>query len=311
MSTPEQRLCVATIRRTGTVAHLRLGPSDGRPLGSFTPGSHILIQTPASVNAYSLTGPHVDPGAYEISVQRHRDRGGSAWLHQLSVGHTVSVSGPVSGFAPVLSAAHHLFIVGGIGVTPILSHVRAAVTGSRSFEVIDAHRPGPAAHRDELTRLCGSRLTTVTDRGALLQRLTERLADQPLGTIAYLCGPAEMMAAVRALADRLGWPAERIRSEAFTGVALAPGRPFRVRLARSRRRVAVAAGVSLLEALETAGIAVPHRCRQGVCGECRVGVLAGRPEHRDLYLTESERASGDALMACVSRCLDDELELAL
>ena len=52
-------------------------------------------------------------------------------------------------------------------------------------------------------------------------------------------------------------------------------------------------------------------CRQGVCGECRLPVTAGRPLHRDLYLTEPERAAGDAVLTCVSRCADEELELDL
>jgi hypothetical protein len=48
-----------------------------------------------------------------------------------------------------------------------------------------------------------------------------------------------------------------------------------------------------------------------VCGECRLPVSAGAINHRDLYLSDSEKQTGDALMACVSRGCDETLEVAL
>ena len=38
---------------------------------------------------------------------------------------------------------------------------------------------------------------------------------------------------------------------------------------------------------------MPNLCRQGVCGECRLPVRGGAIEHRDLFLTEEEKAAGD------------------
>jgi ferredoxin len=68
---------------------------------------------------------------------------------------------------------------------------------------------------------------------------------------------------------------------------------------------------SLLEALDGAAVEVPSLCRQGVCGECRVAVTAGRPLHRDLFLTDEEKVAGDSVMCCVSRSRDPVLELDL
>ena len=45
-------------------------------------------------------------------------------------------------------------------------------------------------------------------------------------------------------------------------------------LGRSRR-LEVAPGTAILEALLTAGLPAPHRCRQALCGRCRVFVAAG------------------------------------
>jgi ferredoxin-NADP reductase len=224
----------------------------------------------------------------------------------------VWVSPPRSTFAPIANAHHHVLIAGGIGITPILSHVRAAVRLRRSFEVLYAHRPGRGAHLDELAALCGQdRLRVMTDPEAMTAAVADCLADQPLGAVAYVCGPGAMMDMVLATAGELGWPPQRLHTEAFTIGHLDPGDPFVARLQSSGQTLRVASGVSLLEALEAGGIEIPNLCRQGVCGECRVGVTAGVPLHRDLFLTEEEQASGDCVMCCVSRARGELLELAL
>ena len=109
-----------------------------------------------------------------------------------------------------------------------------------------------------------------------------------------------MIDAVTALAHAHGWPASRVHDERFAA-ATGPREPFEAVLAGSDRRVPVPAGQTLLEALEAAGVEVPYLCRQGVRGECRTGLLAGEPDHRDLFLTPAEHDAGDQLMPCVSR----------
>jgi ferredoxin len=145
----------------------------------------------------------------------------------------------------------------------------------------------------------------------MLDAVAAALADRPIGTHVYVCGPAPLIDFVERTAEELGWPADRVHAERFSVADLDPGEPFTAGLARSGVRVPVPSGVSLLAALEGAGIVVPNMCRQGVCGECRVPVVSGRPLHRDLYLSEAERAAGDAITCCVSRSLDDHLELDL
>jgi ferredoxin-NADP reductase len=304
------RLRVASAQTHLGVRSLRLMATDGRRLPSFTPGSHIVIEAGGRRNAYSLTGEFLQPTAYRVSVRYEPDgHGGSRWLHErLAPGDELIVARPRSAFAPVATARHHVLIAGGIGVTPILSHVRAALLYGRSFEVIH----GASTLGRELDQLCGAnRVRGVSGRAALLAAVQARLSDQPLGAVVYVCGPAGMLEAVTELAAGLGWPPERVQVERFSAATLPPGTPFTVALARSGRRVAVACDVTLLDALESAGVPVANMCRQGVCGECRVRVLAGTPEHRDLYLSDDERAAGDSVMCCVSRAHEDHLELDL
>jgi dimethylamine monooxygenase subunit B len=291
---------------------LGLRRPEGGLLPGFPPGSHLVLDCGGRRNAYSLTGDGSPTDEYRVSVLLCPDgAGGSAHVHRLRSGDLVTATGPRSAFAPVLTARHHVLVAGGIGITPMVSHAQSAVRWGRSFELLYGHRPGAGAHVAELREICGQRLAVHESTPELLDRIRAVLADSRMGTHVYVCGPAPLISFVAETAAALGWPDERVHAERFSAADLEPGEAFTARLARSGMRVAVPAGTSLLSALESAGIAVPNMCRQGVCGECRVPVTAGRPLHRDLYLSESERAAGDSVMCCVSRSLDDDLELDL
>jgi ferredoxin-NADP reductase len=288
---------------------LRLARQDRGPLPSFTPGSHIVIEYGSGANAYSLTGETAAPREYAVSVLECVDgRGGSRWIHGLSVGDTVCVREPRSAFAPVLRARRHLLIAAGIGITPMVSHLRSARRWGRDARLLYIHRAGRGAYVDEIKALT-DQAHLFTDRAPFLAELTAKLANSPFGTHAYICGPGPFIDDVVALAVDLGWPASRIHVEHFGG-ELAPGEPFEVELASSGKAFVVESGVSLLEALEAHGKTLPRMCRQGVCGECRVPVRTGALLHRDLYLSQAERDAGDAMMACVSRAAG-HLELDL
>lgn len=279
---------------------LRLARPDRAPLPSFTPGSHLVVEYDGGANAYSLTGETSAPQEYTVSVLNRVDgRGGSRWIHGLSVGDTVAARGPRSAFAPVLRARRHLLIAAGIGITPMVSHLRSARRWGRDARLLYIHRPGRGAHVDEIKALT-DQARFFTDRAAFLAELAAALADSPFGTHAYICGPGVFIDDVVELATGFGWPASRIHVEHFGG-ELAPGEPFEVELTHSGENFVVESGVSLLEALEAHGHAVPNMCRQGVCGQCRLPVRSGVVLHRDLYLTQAERDAGDAMMACVSR----------
>jgi ferredoxin len=86
---------------------------------------------------------------------------------------------------------------------------------------------------------------------------------------------------------------------------------FEVRLARSGGTLTVPPGRSILAVLKEAGVAVLSNCAEGVCGTCETTVLFGRPDHRDLLLTEAERAASVTMLICVSRCLRGPLVLDL
>lgn len=298
--------------QTESIMSITLADPSGALLPAYVPGSHLVVQYGAGVNAYSLTGSGAAPSEYTVSVLQVEDgAGGSLAMHRLSIGDRVYVSRPRSAFAPTAMATHFLLVAAGIGITPVLSHARSAAESGTATDLIYVHRPGAGAHVTEAKALLGPALTECSDRVSFQKVLKEKLTNQPLGTHLYVCGPLVFMDTVLDQAKELGWPTARLHSEAFGAAELDEGEPFTVNLARSGIKLEVPAGVSLLEALENAGKSIPNMCRKGICGECTLQVLRGRPQHRDLYLSDQEKAENTTMTCCVSRSLDEELELDL
>ncbi|PYI64042.1 oxidoreductase [Arthrobacter livingstonensis] len=297
---------------TDSIISITLADPSGTALPSYVPGSHLVVQCGAGANAYSLTGSGTAPSEYTISVLQVEDgAGGSMAMHRLTIGDRVHVSRPRSAFAPAAIAKHFLLVAAGIGITPVLSHARSAAEWGTAAELIYVHRPGAGAHVAEARELLGPALTECSDRDSLQKVLAQKLTTQPLGTHLYVCGPLAFMETVLDQAREQGWSTTRLHSEAFGAAELDAGEPFKVNLARSGISLDVPAGVSLLETLENAGKSIPNMCRKGICGECTIPVLRGTPQHRDLYLSDQEKAENTTMMCCVSRSLDEELELDL
>jgi vanillate O-demethylase ferredoxin subunit len=129
----------------------------------------------------------------------------------------------------------------------------------------------------------------------------------------YVCGPQGFIDHVLGSARERGWPTAQLHVEYFGAAATdtSGDRPFDVKLASSGRVVTVAADKTVLEALAEQGVAIPYACAEGVCGTCLTRVLDGQPDHRDLYLTEDERAASNQFTTCCSRARTPMLLLDL
>ncbi len=54
-----------------------------------------------------------------------------------------------------------------------------------------------------------------------------------------------------------------------------------------------------------------YDCQRGDCGICQTDVLEGVPDHRDVVLSEDERAGNKVMQICVSRAKSARLKLDL
>jgi len=85
--------------------------------------------------------------------------------------------------------------------------------------------------------------------------------------------------------------------------------PYTLVLAKINRSIDVPIGMPMIEAIAQCGIDVPTSCGGGICGACKVGVLEGKPLHRDRFLSPADR--DHSLFACVAGCAGGKLVLDL
>lgn len=304
---------------TPDVRRVRLVSTSGAPLPLFSGGAHVVVNLPTARglirNAYSLTSCPTDGSAYEICVQKSvTSRGGSRHVHEaLNPGDVLDISWPVNLFAMDRRARKHLFVAGGIGITPFLAMMQQLALEGGAFELHYAMRsPERGAARAALeARYGASRVRTYVSSHGTRMALPDLLEGQPLGTHLYVCGPSRLIDDVLLQAREAGWPEENVHSERFA--APPPGKPFVLELARSGRSIEVGSHQSVLEAIEAAGLDAPNLCRGGACGQCESEVVAcdGALEHHDHFLSPDERAEGRKFMICISRIAGERLVLDL
>ncbi|RZQ60571.1 PDR/VanB family oxidoreductase [Amycolatopsis suaedae] len=309
--TPVDRTLRLVVRRADVVAAdvlaLTLAAADGTALPPWHPGCHLdLVLASGRVRQYSLCGDPADRWRYRIAVRRvPGGAGGSAEVHEtLRAGSRVDARGPRNAF-PFIPAPAYLFVAGGIGITPILPMVRAAARAGVDWRLVYCGRSRESM--PFLDELDGDRVWVRPDTEyGIPASGAELLERAPRGARVYCCGPPPMVTGVR-----LDLPAHvaGLHSERFSAPPVVGGRPFDLRLARSGRTLRVPADRTVLDVVREAEPGVAYSCRQGFCGTCRTGVLAGEVEHRDRSLTPAERAGEMAI--CVSRAAGGTLTLDL
>ena len=232
------------------IVSLYLAPEDGKPLAAHRPGQYITVRVQPEggepvMRNYSLSNR---PGAdrYRISVKREQAMAAGApdgvvsnWLHDgLGEGDVIELAPPCGEFVlkPAPADARPLvFIAGGVGITPLLSMLYAALQEQPGRAVIFiqcALNGAVRAFADELTSLRADypqltthvRLSDATDadrarghhdsEGLLDDGLLDQLIGQRRSEF-YLCGPTPMLAHARRLLLARGVDAAAINLEFF------------------------------------------------------------------------------------------------
>ena len=297
---------------TERISAFRLMPADAAALPAWTAGAHIDVETSHGARSYSLVSfesvPET-PEAYTIAVQREETGGGgSEAMHKLTVGDTLAISAPANNF-PINASADAVLVAGGIGVTPMISMAVALRATGRQVAFHYAGRSeNVMAYREALSAAFGTDLGLHYDDDATALDLASVL-DAVGGADLYVCGPRGMIDAARSGAEARGIPDDRVHFELFE--AAAPGASdtaFEVQINDGSVFV-IPPDKTIIDVLEENDVDVMYDCQRGDCGICQCDVIDGVPDHRDVVLSEAERAGGEVIQICVSRAKSARLVL--
>jgi MOSC domain-containing protein YiiM/ferredoxin-NADP reductase/ferredoxin len=243
---------VATVRQESEdVRSLELHASERTPLPPGLPGQHLVLRlklprpSDPITRTYSLCGPPTSD-AYRIAVKRENGLGSTFLDQSVRVGDRIESSAPRGSFVLSGGTTPVVFLSAGIGITPLLAMLYAAVRGASATprEIWWVHSARDGAHRVFagetavlLKSLPGARCCIIyshplpSDRrgvdfdieGHLNLAVLQRLQVPPAAEF-YLCGPPRYLEDLQSSLASLGVPPERVRSEVFGSlVALAPG----------------------------------------------------------------------------------------
>jgi len=303
---------VDAIRETTGVRTLVLRPNRLWP--GHRAGQHVQVEIELDGRrvrrTFSLSSPPRADGLLHLTVKRREGGKVSAWWSDDAViGDIVTLGAPAGDFVlPSPLPRRFVMLSAGSGITPLMAmlreldardarceilfvhsaHSRSGMIFGREVEKIARHRPGfdLRAHFSG----AGGRLDTDA-----LRRVAIEAGDAP----AFVCGPAGFMDSVRAAWSDAGHAAN-LRFE-FFGLpprAAESGLPEMIEASRSSRTFVAAAGQSLLEAAEAAGLRPAHGCRIGICHTCKCRKVSGVVEDlRDGRLSDEP---GEMIQLCVS-----------
>ncbi|MDT0480160.1 MULTISPECIES: 2Fe-2S iron-sulfur cluster-binding protein [Streptomyces] len=310
-------------------------------------GQHLALRRTADGReirrTYSICSPAPDgEGPRELRVGVRLVEGGAFStyaLKEINVGDELEVMTPAGRFtldpAPGLYAA----IVGGSGITPVLSiaaTLLAREPGARFCLIRSDRTSASTMFLEEVADLKDRhperfQLVTVLSReeqqaglpsGRLdRERLTGLLpALLPVDRVAgwFLCGPFGLVQGAEKALRELGVARTRVHEEIFhvdAGAAPAqtvPAPAHSTVTARLDGRAGswpVQDGESLLETVLRNRSDAPYACKGGVCGTCRAFLVSGEVRMDRNFALEPEETQAGYVLACQSHPVTEKVEL--
>ncbi|MFJ5956982.1 PDR/VanB family oxidoreductase [Paenarthrobacter sp. NPDC092416] len=299
------------------VTSLTLTDPAGTPLPQWVPGAHLSLRLPNGLTReYSLCSDPDSSSSWTVAVLRTPDsRGGSRFVHDdLPVGSLLEVEGPRTNFA-LEKASGYVLVAGGVGITPIIAMVRQLEKEGADWSLLYTGRSrATMAFLAEISQMPQERVTIHADDEANgnFPDIAGAVGSLPSSALVYVCGPEPLMKAVEsAMEDPSRLRLERFKAPVPAAAPAGEDTGFEVVCQSSGQRIVVGPTISVLDALNQAGIDVPSSCTEGICGTCEVGVVEGDVDHRDFLLSPAEQAENKSMFVCVSRCRSTQLVLNL
>ena len=268
-------------------------------------------------------------------------RSRDGWCTTSRPGDEIDVQAPSGSFtADPDTAAHHVLIAAGSGITPVLSIVASALAqpDSRVTLLYGNRRANTVMFADELADLkdaYGARLQIIhvlsrepraadlfsgrldRDRiSALLRQLV------PVQTVDHfwLCGPFGMVTDAQDALGEFGVATDRIHQELFfvedvapapvehsEAASTGPASDVTIVLDGATSTLSLPRGETILDSAQRSRDDLPFACKGGVCGTCRAKVTDGTVDMRRNYALEPAEVDAGFVLTCQSYPTTDSL----
>ncbi|MGW0789870.1 2Fe-2S iron-sulfur cluster-binding protein [Streptomyces sp. NPDC002911] len=345
-------LRVSAIERItdGAVAVTFAVPYELRETFRHTPGQHLNVRYRVGGEeirrSYSICAPATErPGAPLLRVGIRMVDGGAFStyaLKELAVGDQVEAMAPMGRFVLDPRPGHFAAIVGGSGITPVLSMASTLLAREplARFCLLRSDRTAASTmFLDEVADL----KDRYPDRFQLVTALSreEQAAGLPSGRLDrdrlsellpallpvpdvdgwFLCGPLGLVRGAEGALRALGADRSRIHQEIFHIADEGTALPTVTRAAApSKSRLTatldgrsgswpVQDGESLLDTMLRSRSDAPYACKGGVCGTCRAFLVSGEVRMDRNFALEPEETGAGFVLACQSHPVTPEVEL--
>ncbi|MEV6163580.1 2Fe-2S iron-sulfur cluster-binding protein [Streptomyces sp. NPDC052052] len=324
-------------------------PAELRETFRHKPGQHLNVRHSVDGEeirrSYSICSPATEEPADPVLRVGIRLVDGGVFstyaLKELSAGDLVEAMPPMGRFVLTPRSGHFAAIVGGSGITPVLSIAATLLEREPDarFCLIRSDRTAVSTmFLDEVADLKDRypdrfQLVTVLSReeqqaGLPSGRLDEDRISELLPALLpvaevdgwYLCGPFGLVQAAERSLHGLGVDRNRIHQEIFH-VEDGEGTPARARVNTPAHSSLTATldgrsgtwpvqeGESLLETVLRSRSDAPYACKGGVCGTCRAFLVQGEVRMDRNFALEPEETDAGYVLACQSHPITPEVQL--
>ena len=336
---------VASRTESSDIRSFEFADPSGGALPAALPGQYVGVRVSRPTGSrvsrnYSLCGPPGTP-SYRIAVKNEHGAASGVLHDFVRPGDLIDVSAPRGSF--VLAPGNNAIALmsAGVGVTPLLAMLHAAVRGGDGgarpiWWVHSTRNGGSHAFAEEVQQLL--RTSSVARSVIFYSRPSDRdrpgkdfdiegrtdvalllRMGLPRDAEFYMCGPQAYLDGLRSSLQQWEIPLERMHEEAFgpkarltTSPPHSPDGPAGtgpgVTFTRSGLTVAWSDRYgNLLELAEACSVPADWSCRTGVCHRCESGLTAGEVAYKPAPLDPP--AQGSVLLCCAVPKGEVEIDL--
>ncbi len=323
-------------------------PEDLKKSYEYQSGQYLTLRTIINGEdlrrSYSLcSAPHENE--WRVAIKEVELGKFSTFANQqFKVGDEIQVMTPMGNFTIDLQASNaknYVFFASGSGITPVFSLIKSILKNEPNSNVTLFYgnkRFGTIIFREELEALKNEyldrfTLTHVLSRENLGNQIQKGRIDAvkcselneaflkniPVDEV-FVCGPEEMIFAVKETFEGVGLAQEKIRFELFN--TSTPKKEIDISLPKEqtidanvtvildgdRYDLALQSdGENILDAANKAGADLPYACKGGVCCTCKAKIIEGSARMDVNYALEKDEVEAGYILTCQSHPTSEKL----